>query len=92
MEPAVAMAMSVPPITVVQAAAVGAIVAPLFGLLIGVVKKNNQKSSIISYRQCIKIIFEKYIWNNQWKTNIFIESKAHSSQFNTGHVYNLFLI
>ena len=61
MEPAVAMTMNVPQITVVQETAVGAVVALLFGLLIGVVKKNNQKSSIISYRQCIKIIFEKYI-------------------------------
>ena len=55
------MTMNVPQITVVQETAVGAVVALLFGLLIGVVKKNNQKSSIISYRQCIKIIFEKYI-------------------------------
>ena len=61
MESVVAMTMNVPQITVVQETAVGAVVALLFGLLIGVVKKNNQKSSIISYRQCIKIIFEKYI-------------------------------
>ena len=38
MESDVAMTMNVPPITVVQAAAVGAVVAPLFLLQIGVAR------------------------------------------------------